>query len=113
MESTRSRRGVAAADRQAFRVHHARFSSQQRLHRAAILIAFAFACPLGAQDFDFDLGITHAEFHELSAIVTQAVFTSPKSCKENKAIKDLTNENTDVECGMKGGADTDVSALRP
>jgi hypothetical protein len=68
---------VAAKGRRAGGLHHRWFSSQQRVHLAAFLIAIASACPAFAQDISFDPAINQAEFRQFARVVGQAIFASP------------------------------------
>src|SRR4051794_5336217 len=77
MDGTRLSRWVAAAGGRSSGLHPFRFSAQQRIHLAALLIAFA-ALPLCAQDVKFDPAlVTQANFSQFSRIVGQAIFASP------------------------------------
>ncbi|HUP45602.1 MAG TPA: hypothetical protein VM779_08835 [Thermoanaerobaculia bacterium] len=69
---------MAAEDGRKGGVHAVRFSSQQRVHLAALLtLVFAFAAPLHAQSVDFDPDITQEEFQKFSRLVAQAIYASP------------------------------------
>src|SRR5258706_15385345 len=77
MDRTWTRRWMAAARRCARRLHLGRFSAQQRVHLAALLIALA-ALPLRAQDdVQFDPATTQAEFSKFSKVVAQGIFATP------------------------------------
>jgi len=70
---------MVAAGGCARRLYSRGVSAQQRLHLAALLIAFA-ALPLCAQSSDdirFDLATTQAEFSEFARIVGQGIFATP------------------------------------
>jgi hypothetical protein len=58
------------------RVHARRFFAQQRLHLAALLIAFA-AFPAFASDISFNPTITDADFAQFARLVGQAIFATP------------------------------------
>src|SRR5207247_4624001 len=58
-------------------LHLRRFLAQQRLHRAALLIALV-ALPLRAQDdIRFDPVTTQAEFQKFARVVAQGIFPTP------------------------------------
>jgi hypothetical protein len=67
---------VAERAGRAGRIHIGRIPLQHRVHRAALLIAFA-AAPLAAGDVVFDPTITHDEFRTFSLVAGQAIFASP------------------------------------
>jgi hypothetical protein len=68
---------MASEQRRPRRIHRSGISSQQRIHLAAVLIAFC-ALPLAAQDdISFDPDITQEQFHTFSALVGQAIFPTP------------------------------------
>ena len=67
---------LARAARGARRLHSLRFPAQQRLHLAALLIAFV-AVPAFADDIAFNPTITDADFAHFSRIVGQAIFATP------------------------------------
>src|SRR4051812_10683923 len=82
MDRSRFGRWLAAARRSARGVHAGGVSAQQRLHRAAVLIAAAMltvvaAAPLRAQDIQFDPATTQEEFAQFSRTMGQAVFATP------------------------------------
>ena len=76
MDPPRIERWMAAAGGWARRLHPGRISPQQRLHRAALLILVA-ALPLRADDIQFDLRTTQAEFAEFSRVVAQGIYATP------------------------------------
>jgi hypothetical protein len=67
---------LARAARGAGRLHFLRFPAQQRLHLAALLIAFA-AFPAFADDIAFQPAITDADFAKFARLVGQAIFATP------------------------------------
>src|SRR3954454_16360737 len=75
MDRARNRGWVAAAGGIARRLYARGVSPQQRLHLAALLIAFA-ALPLHAGDFDFTT-VTPQEFRTFSRVVGQGIFATP------------------------------------
>jgi hypothetical protein len=76
MGETRITGWLARAARAARRLHAVRFPAQQRLHLAALLIAFA-ALPAFADDISFNPTITDADFAHFSRLVGQAIFATP------------------------------------
>jgi hypothetical protein len=68
---------MAAAGGCARRLHSRRISAEQRVHLAAVLIAFA-ALPLAAQnDISFDPATTQAEFTKFTKVVAQGIYPTP------------------------------------
>src|SRR3954463_15616122 len=77
MDGSRLERRVAAAGGEKGRLHHFRFPFEQRVHVAALLIAFA-ALPAIAQDVKFDPTLVNqANFSEFARVVGQAIFATP------------------------------------
>jgi hypothetical protein len=67
---------VAATGGRAGRVYSFRFLVEQRLHLAALLIAFA-AAPLHAGDINFKPTITQVDFQKFSRVMGQSIFATP------------------------------------
>jgi hypothetical protein len=67
---------VARAARRARGLYPFRIPAQQRVHLAAVLIAFC-AIPLHAGDFNFNPQITKAEFRKFSRLIGQGIYATP------------------------------------
>jgi hypothetical protein len=67
---------LAEAGRRSGRFHFIGVLAQQRLHLAALLIAFT-ALPVLADDIQFQPTITDADFAKFARVVAQAIFASP------------------------------------
>ncbi len=77
MDRTRTDRRMAAAGGCARRLHLRRFLAQQRVHLAALLIAFATLPLLAQDDISFDPATTQAEFSKFSKVFAQGIFATP------------------------------------
>lgn len=68
---------MAGAEGRSRGLHGLRISAKQRLHLAALLIAFV-ALPLFAQnEIDFKLGITPEQFTTFSRLMAQGIYATP------------------------------------
>src|SRR5205085_9681550 len=76
MDRARTHGRVVETGGRTGRIHPFRFFAQQRLHLAALLIAFA-AAPLYAGDINFNPHITKDEFRKFSLIVGQSTSATP------------------------------------
>jgi hypothetical protein len=76
MDRARTHGRVAQTGGRTGRIHPFRIFAQQRLHLAALLIAFA-AAPAFAGDINFNPNISQADFRKFSLIVGQSIFATP------------------------------------
>jgi hypothetical protein len=76
MDGSRTHGRVAETGGRTGRFHALRIFAQQRVHLAALLIAFA-AMPMHAGDVHFNPNISQADFQKFSRIVGQSIFATP------------------------------------